>query len=170
MKHICYLFLASLLSISLFASGYKTTGKSVRIKRVFFKNFRIYQINHWIDKDFNYAKPKELIFANVNKYFTLKMLRTLKAQRILKPSIEVYESNNFHDRKTIRKAFKHITGELKKGEKLQIYYNAKNTSTTFSFRGKKSVIYGKKFMQATWACWFANTPQPSMRRQLSALR
>lgn len=168
--------LIGILAVALFAvpalligqEAFTKTGEGVRVKNIAFINVNVYYIVHQMKGKLPAKNPQAIIDADQEKTFWLSMMRDVDSQKIVGAIQEAYVKNGYNNPANGQQLFSIITGELKQGDNMTIYYSPATKTTTLSFKGKSSSVAGVDFMKATWSIWFGKIDQPGLTQALMA--
>jgi hypothetical protein len=161
-----------LLSLIMVATGlfsqakdFTVTGSGVRVKKVAFVSVNVYNITHAM-KDVPAKNAAEIIAADTDKKFTLKLMRDLDAEKIANAIKDAFTANGYTNSANINSFSAVLTGDLKENDLITIAYNSATKATTCNSGGKTSSINGVDFMKATWSIWFGKIDQPALTQSL----
>ncbi len=158
--------LLTISSLSLFADGLTSTGSGIRVKKIAFIDVKVYSISHSM-KDLPATKSAaEIINAETDKKFTLKMLRNVDSAKIVTAINDAFQLNGYSNKANQDKFSSVLTGDLAEGDVITISYSAASKSVTCSYKGKSSTVAGADFMKAVWSIWFGKIDQPSLTASL----
>ncbi|MCX8000395.1 MAG: chalcone isomerase family protein [Leptospiraceae bacterium] len=151
---------------NLIANDFVTTGSGIRVKKIAFVNVKVYSITHQMKNPPTSKDTQAIINADVDKRFTLKLLRDVEAEKIANAIKEAFDRNGYTNKANIDTFSSVLTGDIKEGGTITIAYNAGTKTTTCTFAGKTSSVNGVDFMKATWSIWFGKIDQPSLTQDL----
>lgn len=168
--------LIGVLAVALFAipalvfaqEAFTKTGEGVRVKNIAFINVNVYYIVHQMKGKLPGKNPQAIIDAEQEKTFWLSMMRDIDSQKIVGAIQEAYIKNGYNNPANGQQLFSVITGELKQGDNLTLYYNPASKTTTCTFKGRSATVAGSDFMKATWSIWFGKIDQPGLTQALMA--
>jgi hypothetical protein len=163
-KFIMYWLLTFLVfSFGLFAqAGLTQTGSAIREK--FF--FKVYLITHAM-KEVPAKNAQDIINAETDKKFTLKMLRGVESAKISGAFTEAFTKNGHSDKLQQLNTFSNVlTGDLAENDVITISYNAASKAVSCSYKGKTSTVNGSDFMKAVWSIWFGKIDPSSITQSL----
>lgn len=159
-------FFLGLLVSNLIANDFVTTGSGVRVKKIAFVSVNVYNITHQMKNPPASKNAQAIIDADVDKRFTLKLLRNVDAEKIANAIKEAFDRNGYTNKANIDTFSSVLTGDIKEGETVTISYNSATKTTSCSFAGKTSNVSGIDFMKATWSIWFGKIDQPNLTQDL----
>ncbi len=161
-------FILSILFIAseITANDFVTTGSGIRVKKIAFVSVNVYSITHQMKNPPASKNAQEIINADVDKRFTLKLLRDVEAEKIATAIKEAFANNGYTNKANIDTFSSVLTGDIKEGGTITISYNAATKTTSCSFAGKTSNVTGVDFMKATWSIWFGKIDQPALTQAL----
>lgn len=151
---------------SLIADDFVTTGSGIRVKKIAFVSVKVYSITHQMKNPPASKDAQAIINADVDKRFTLKLLRDVEAEKIANAIKEAFDRNGYTNKANIDTFSSVLTGDIKEGGTITIAYNAGTKTTTCTFAGKTSSVSGVDFMKATWSIWFGKIDQPALTQDL----
>jgi hypothetical protein len=165
---IVTLLAAFLAGDFLFAQGgdFVTTGSGIRVKKIAFVSVKVYSITHQMKNPPAPKSAQAIIDADVDKRFTLKLLRDVDAEKIAAAIKEAYGKNGYTNTGNINTIANILVGDIKEGGTVVFSYNAATKTTTCTFAGKTSNVSGVDFMKATWSIWFGKIDQPALTQSL----
>ncbi|HMV46035.1 MAG TPA: chalcone isomerase family protein [Leptospiraceae bacterium] len=170
MKKIISLLVISLsvVGVDLFAQAkdFTTTGSAVRVKKIAFVNVNVYAITHQMKDVPATRSAQEMINAETDKRFILKMKRNVDSAKIVTAINDAYALNGYSNKANQDTFSSVLTGDLKENDTITISYNAATKSVTCNYSGKTSTVTGSDFMKATWSIWFGKIDQPSLTQAL----
>lgn len=160
------LFITFFLFTELFAqAAMTTTGSGIRVKKIALFNVNVYSISHAM-KDVPAKNAQEIINAETDKKFTLKMLREVDSAKIVNAINDAFKLNGFNNKSQQDTFSSVLTGDLAEGDVITISYNAASKAVTCSYKGKVSTVNGSDFMKAVWSIWFGKIDQPALTNSL----
>jgi len=167
MKKIISILSMLLLSQIIFAQAkdFTVTGSGVRVKKIAFVSVNVYNITHSM-KDIPVKSAIEVINADTDKKFVLKLMRDLDADKIASAIKEAFAANGYTNTANINNFSGVLTGDLKENDLITIAYNSTSKSTSCSSGGKTATVSGIDFMKATWSIWFGKIDQPALTQSL----
>lgn len=146
---------------------YVRTGSATRVKKVAFISVEVCDIVHSMKA---LPKPKSkqaIIDMDVDKKFELTLKRDVDHERIVNALKEAYAQNGYTDAAKIGQAMAVVRGELKKGSRIVIAYDADKKATTLNVDGSGSAtVPGVDFMKGTWRIWFGSIDQADLGDRL----
>lgn len=146
---------------------YVRTGSATRVKKVAFISVDVYDITHSMKA---LPKPKSkqaIIDMEVGKRFDWTMRRDVDHEKIIGALKDAYAMNGYADAAKINQFMAAFRGELKKGSKVTIVYDADKKATTVNVDGGGSAtVPGVDFMKGTWKIWFGTIDQPDLGDRL----
>ena len=146
--------------------GYFSTGYGIRYKKIAFVNVKVYAISHKM-KELSAKSARAVIDADTDKKMTLKMLRTVGADKMVDAVRDAFKLNGYTNTGNINRFLSVVSGgDVKEGAYVVISYNSANKTTSIYYNNKSSSVSGIDFMKATWSCWFGKIDQPSLPRGL----
>ena len=160
-------FILSLLSVGIYAQAkdFTVTGSGVRVKKIAFVPVKVYSITHSM-KDVPAKNAQEIINADTDKKFVLKMMRDIDAEKIGNAIKEAYSNNGYTNSGNINTISSILTGDLKEGDTITFAYNSASKTVTCTMSGKTSNVSDLNFMKATWSIWFGKIDQPDLTQSL----
>jgi hypothetical protein len=168
MKKFLVLLVVCLTAVGIFsqAKDYTTTGSGIRVKKIAFVSVKVYSITHQM-KDLPSSKnASEIISAETDKRFILKMMREVDSEKIVNAIKEAYATNGYSNTANPIKLFSPVTGSLKEGDTITISYNSATKTVSCTYNGTTSSVSGSDFMQGTWSIWFGKIDQPDLTKSL----
>ena len=162
------LFVASIIfGFGLYAQAkdFTVTGSGVRVKKIAFVSVKVYSITHSM-KDVPAKNAQEIINADTDKKFVLKMMRDIEAEKIANAFKEAYGNNGYSNAGNISTISSVLSGDLKEGDTITFSYNSANKTVSLTSGGKTSNVAGVDFMKATWSIWFGKIDQPDLTQNL----
>jgi len=161
------IFTILLLTQSIFAQAkdFTVTGSGIRVKKVAFVSVNVYEITHFM-KDIPAKSATEVINADTDKKFTLKLKRDLEAEKIANAIKDAFGLNGYSNSANINNFSSVLTGDLKENDTITIAYNSTTKSTSCYSGGKTASVTGVDFMKATWSIWFGKIDQPALTQSL----
>lgn len=148
------------------AQNYTTTGFGIRVKKIAFVSVNVYQITHQMKDVPANRSASEMINADTDKRFYLKMKRDVDAAKIGAAFNDAYTLNGYSNKANQQTLFGVLKGDLKENETITISYNATTKTTSCNYGGKTSTVAGVDFMKATWSIWFGKIDQPALTAAL----
>jgi Chalcone isomerase-like len=146
---------------------YVKTGSATRVKKVAFISVDVYDITHSMK---SLPKPKSkqaIIEMDVSKKFEWTMKRDVDHEKIVDALKEAYAMNRYADTTKINQLMAAFRGELKKGSRVTIIYDADKKATTINVDGGGSAtVPGVDFMKGTWKIWFGAIDQADLGDRL----
>jgi hypothetical protein len=140
------------------SDGYYRTGSAVQTANHWPFTIDVFAIWHdtWQLPSMNTRQA--LINLDVDKRFTMQMMRDLDAGRLRDGLREGFHRNGYTDDAIIDRFLAPLTGTLAKGKTMWILYDAteKRTRLLLDANASSSIV-GVEFMRATWSLWFGNS-------------
>lgn len=163
-----FLLLMGFVSGEIFAQGgeFVTTGSGIRVKKILLMNVNVYSITHQMKTPPSPKSAQAIIDADVEKKFTLKLMRDIDAEKISNAIKEAYGKNGYSNTANINTISSILVGDIKEGGTIVFSYNPTSKTTTCSFAGKTTTVTGADFMKATWSIWFGKIDQPALTEAL----
>jgi hypothetical protein len=163
-----FFFLVSVSGLEVFAQAgdWVTTGSGIRVRKIAFVNVNVYSITHQMKNPPATKSAQAIIDADVEKKFTLKLMRSLDAEKISNAINDAYKLNGYTNQANIDTIRNVLVGDINEGETIVFSYNPANKTTSCTFRGKTSNVAGIDFMKATWSIWFGKIDQPALTQAL----
>ena len=148
--------------------GFYVTGVGIRVKKVAFVDFQVYQATHMMKEVPSPPTKRSVIWANTDKRMKLEMLRDVDLDDILEGIRTGYLRNGWEDLPKVEKLFSILTNDLVEGDAFWVLYDSKKeTTTAITADGtRRASIPGKDFMMATWSTWFDKIDSPGLGEQL----
>jgi hypothetical protein len=158
--------LAAARSLQPLPGGYYKTGEGTRQKKVAFAKVDVYDITHSMKQVPSNPTREAIVDANVDKKFDWDMLRNVDGKRISNALRDAYKLNGYADDARVEKLVQPFQGGLKKGDHVQIWYDAASQTTSVVTPRGRATIPGHDFMKETWSIWFGKIDQPSLTQSL----
>ena len=158
--------LAAAYTLQTLPGGYYKTGEGTRQKKVAFMKVKVYDITHSMKQVPANSTREAIIDADVDKKFDWQMLRHVDEKRLSNALREAYKMNGYADDARVEKMIQPFRGGLKKGEHVQIWYDAATQTTSLMTPHGRVTVPGRDFMKGTWSIWFGKIDQPDLTQSL----
>jgi hypothetical protein len=140
------------------ADGYYRTGSAIQTANHWPFTMDVFAIRHDVKQLPAVRTRQAMIDLDVDKRFSMKMLRELDADKLRGGLRDGYHRNAYTDDAVIGRFLSALTGALANGRAMWIVYDAGAKQTRLVVEGGATTsVDGITFMKATWSIWFGKS-------------
>jgi hypothetical protein len=147
--------------------GFVRTGEGVQTASHWPFTVDVFVIAHEIKTVPDVKTRQAMIELDVDKRFSLRMLRDLDAAKLRSGLRDGYRRNGYSDGERMDRLFAGVPDGLPKGKRMSIGYDAAAKETRLVVDGAATAtVDGVAFMKATWSIWFGKSKPATLGDEL----
>jgi hypothetical protein len=134
--------------------GFVRTGEGIKSLRIGTLDVRVYVVRHDMRQLPAVRSRKALIEADVDKRFTLRLLRDMEAHHLQETLRDALLQNGSDDPVRIRAFLAGLSRDVKAGTHVVVSYDARTRTTSLAVDGVVgSTVESFRFMTEVWSVW-----------------
>ena len=146
--------------------GFVRTGQGIQTASHWPFTIEVFTIAHDIKALPEQKTRQAMIDADVDKRFSLRMLREVEAAKLRAGLRDGYKRNGYADNERIDRFLAGFS-DAPKGKAMSIVYDAGAKETRLIVDGAvTTTVDGSAFMKATWSIWFGKSKPVSLGDEL----